>query len=176
MNDLIPRLKAIIGSLKPFAIVVAMLAVVLLIIFGTDLLTAVRNINGPQTVTIGQLVKGEVGRGQYVTVSGVAQYNAGYTETEDGRTVADYYMKTKTYGITVSRKETDWAVFLEPGKVDRIEAGTLYGWKNRPALQVHYRDPQGKSQELTISFEQPEALAGSLELFQRMGFSVRPAA
>jgi hypothetical protein len=342
MSNFIPRLKAIIGSLKPLAIIVAILAAVLLFLLGSNLLTAVRNISGPQTVTIGQLVKGEVGRGQYVTVSGVAEYNVGYTETEDGRTVADYYflvdtksgsmvlvkseqwvrivdsesvtisgvthripsdlkgmmeddlpeiegagletttrlyigeeeippsllgalagtvvsggallaslvtflvpstvflarpleeaavppgdirdikasgrfqklksvkptievgkghrklnravanlvplgegqlmvyihhiMRTKTYGITVSKKETDWAVFLEPAKVDRIQTGTLYGWKNRPALQVGYRDPDGKTQELTVSFENPESLAGSVELLQRMGFSIRHGA
>lgn len=84
--------------------------------------------------------------------------------------------RVKTYGITVSRKETDWAVFLEPGKVDGIQPGTLYGWKNRPALQVRHRDPKGKTQTLTISFEQPEALAGSVDLLQRLGFSVRHGA
>lgn len=341
MGNFIPRLKAIIGSLKPLAIMVAILAVILVFFFGSDLVTAVRNINGPQTVTVSQLVQGEVSRGRYVTVSGVAEYNIGYTETEDGQTVADYYflvdtksgtmvlvkseqwvrivdseevtisglthgtpsdlegliegdipeiegaglettsrlylgeeetppnllgalagtvisggallvclatflfpstvfaprtsgavvppgdirdvkasgefqklksvkptievgkgsrkfnkavanlvplseerlmvyihhiMRTKTYGITVSRKETDWAVFLEPGKVDMVQTGTLYGWKNRPALQVHYRGPKGKTKKLTISFERPEALAGSTELFQRLGFSVRSGA
>ena len=237
MGNLIPRLKAIIGSLKPLAAIVAILAVILLALFGNDLLTAVRNLDGPQTVTIGQLVKGEVGRGQYVTVSGgallaclatflfpstvfaprrSAEMTAPPGEIRDIKVSGEFQklksvkptievgkgsrkltkavanlvpmgegrlmvyihhiMRVKSYGITVSRKETDWAVFLEPDKVDMVQPGTLYGWKNRPALQVRYRDPRGKAQKLIISSDEAEALAGSVDLLRRLGFSVRQGA
>jgi len=45
------------------------------------LIIALKNTNGPQNVTLEQLIDGTVGVGRYVTVQGLAVYGAGYPQT-----------------------------------------------------------------------------------------------
>jgi hypothetical protein len=91
VNETLLRLKGIIGELRPLALLIMIVAVLLLGLAISNFVTALGNPAQPQPVTIGQLVDGTVGRDQYVSASGYAYYDWGYTETENGRTVAAYY-------------------------------------------------------------------------------------
>lgn len=83
--------QARIGSLKGLALIVGLLAVIFLWAFGLELRAALDNPTEPQPVSIGQLVRGEVGQDRYVSISGTAYYELGYIETEDEKEVANVY-------------------------------------------------------------------------------------
>lgn len=86
------RWKGRLGSLKILAVIVGIVAGILLASGVASLDLARKNPGGePRKVTISQLVDGEIGSGYYVSVSGVAEYDAGYTETEDGKTKKNFY-------------------------------------------------------------------------------------
>ena len=91
MSETSLRWKGRLGSLKPAAAVVLLLAVVFLAVSIGSLSEATNNPTVPQAGAIGELVNGAIGANRYVTVSGTALYPAAYEETEDGRTVAEYY-------------------------------------------------------------------------------------
>lgn len=92
MNETALRWKGRISSLRQVALLVGLFAVIGLFFFGSTLLTAVRNADGPQDVTISQLVNGDFGSGHHVRVSGVALYDTGYEETdEDGTPTRNFY-------------------------------------------------------------------------------------
>jgi len=91
MNETSLRWRGRIGNSKGIVGFVLLFALVLLIVQIDKLPNALRNAGEPQALDIEQLVDGTVGGARYVTVSGLAVYDAGYTQTEDGRTVADYY-------------------------------------------------------------------------------------
>lgn len=91
MNESLLRWKGRIGALKPLAFLVAIFLVIFLFPVGHNLLTAVKNIAGVQTVSIAQLVKDQVGTNKYVSVTGTASYKLAYTETNDGSTTAVIY-------------------------------------------------------------------------------------
>jgi len=79
---------------------------------------------------------------------------------------------TKTYGVTVNRRESDWGVFIDPANVIDIEPGKLYGWKDRAAVRLRYRDEAQKEQTLYVSFNHAAAQAEFAGLLRRMGFAV----
>ncbi len=83
-----------------------------------------------------------------------------------------YVLKTKTYGITIKTTVTDWGIFLQPGQVDDVTAGKLYGWKDKWAVRFRYSDARNKKAELYIIFDSPGAQAGFVKLLRAMGFSV----
>jgi hypothetical protein len=340
MNETTLRWKARLGSLKAVAALVLVFAVIFLFGALNNLSIASNNPTEPQPATIRQLVENEIGMGRYVSVSGVALYPAAYEETEDGKTVAEYFylvddasghvlvvkaskslpiieqeepativglthvpepklqqliesdvpdfrdvgfalnpglylgdgekppdaaqnttavvglgilsvlcvatfffpgrvfapkpvdtlaaaqsagsaevkasgrfqklssvrpsiqvgkgtrkfdsaianlitlddrrlmvyihhiMSYKTYGITVRKEETDWGVFVDQNNLVDIEPGILYGWKDRPAVQLRYNDDQAKQQTLIVSFDRAGGQAQFVEQLRRMGFMV----
>jgi hypothetical protein len=91
MSETTLRWKGRLGSLKGVAVFVLIFAVIFLLIALGDLSTATGNPTTPQTVTIGQLVKGELGAERYISVSGLALYSEFYKETENGQTVNQFY-------------------------------------------------------------------------------------
>jgi len=91
MNEALLRWKGRIGALKPLAFLVAIFLVIFIFPVGHNLITAVKNTSGVQTVTISQLVSDQVGTNKYVSVTGTASYKLAYTETNDGSTTAVIY-------------------------------------------------------------------------------------
>lgn len=91
MNEGGLRWKGRIGSMKGGCSIVLILAVILACVAGISVDTARKNSDTPQEVTITQLVEGEIETLQYVTVSGMAVYDANYYKTEDGKTTETYY-------------------------------------------------------------------------------------
>jgi len=89
-----------------------------------------------------------------------------------------HILRTKTYGITVSKQETDWGAFVTGENVISVETGKLYGWKDRPALQFQYQGPRGKPETLVLSFETAEDQVNAVAILQRIGFAIdaQPAA
>ena len=83
-----------------------------------------------------------------------------------------HILTTKTYGVTVNRRESDWGVFIDPANVIDIEPGKLYGWKDRAAVRLRYRDEAQKEQTLYVSFNHAAAQAEFAGLLRRMGFAV----
>lgn len=339
MSDASLRWKARLGSLKPAAALVALLAAIFLFLVLNDLSVASSNPTEPQSVAIGQLVSGEIDVNRYVSVSGTAFYPAAYEETEDGRTVSEYYfvadpasshmvlvkadeslpiveqteevtvfglthsaesdlkqlidsdladirsagfdtistlyigegekpvdvaqqtglavglgvilllcvatfffpgtvfaprpvdslaapspsnpevkatgqfqklasarpsirigkgtrkfnnavaniipledrrlmvyihhvMTYKTYGITVRKQESDWGAFVDSAIVLDIEPGKLYGWRDRSAVRLRYKDEKERQQTLIVSFNHAGAQADFVGLLRQMGFMV----
>lgn len=83
-----------------------------------------------------------------------------------------HIQRTKTYGVTVHKSETDWGVFINQGTLMSIESGKLYGWKNRRAVRFYYQGKNGKQERLILSFEYDWAHADAVALLQKMGFPV----
>ncbi len=87
------RWQGRLGSVKPLALVVILIAAAILVVGLLNLRTALKNSSGPQVVRISQLVQGRVGFDRYVTLSGQPNYNAGYVrEDPDGKVVEQYYL------------------------------------------------------------------------------------
>ncbi|MBN1582558.1 MAG: hypothetical protein JXA89_17750 [Anaerolineae bacterium] len=341
MNELWLRFKAIVGSLKVLAFLVLIFAGLFFLFAVSDLYSAIINPNEPKNVSIGQLVDGTIGSSRYVQISGYANYRFGYTQTEDGKIRASYYVmlddhsgdlivvkaetttaygkqdgditltgmtrnsasdlkqlikddlpkiqeagfqtnpgryieqgakppslilslfltfmlgtvsflclitfifpstvfapaaldldvmqpveksnpgvraigqfqrlkdinpeivlgkgkqklrnsvaniipraerdliiyihrivRTKRYGITLSKQESDWGIFINGDNLDRLESGLLYGWKNRRATRFHYRNAKGKQESLILWFEYDWSHADAVKLFQKMGFAI----
>ncbi len=91
MNESLLRWKGRIGALKPLAFLISIFLVIFIFPVGHNLLTAVKNTAGVQTVSIAQLVKDQVGTNKYISVSGTASYKLAYTETDNGSTTAVIY-------------------------------------------------------------------------------------
>lgn len=83
-----------------------------------------------------------------------------------------HIVRTKTYGVTVSTTESDWAVFINSANVQSIRAGKLYGWKDTWGLALQYTDDRGKGQKLYLHFEDEGSLAQTVEMLEQMRFVV----
>jgi hypothetical protein len=93
MSESALRWKGRLGRLKSVALLIGLGGVVLLIIGLINFSSALNSdTEQPAAVTVGQLTRGEVPKGRYVTVAGWTDYDVWYTETEDSRTVASYYV------------------------------------------------------------------------------------
>lgn len=90
MNTSPPRWQAILGSLRGLGGFGLLISIILVIVFAAQLPRATGNSDTPEKVTIAQMVNGEIGAGKFVTFRGTAVYEAGYEETEDGRTTATF--------------------------------------------------------------------------------------
>jgi len=91
MNESLLRIRGTIGALKPLAVLVSIFLVIFIFPVGHNLITAVKNPSGVQTVSISQLVSDQIGVDRYVSVTGTARYKLAYTETENGTTKAVIY-------------------------------------------------------------------------------------
>lgn len=345
MNTTWYKIQGMIGSLKALALFVLIIFCILAIFAVQSTYTALINSSDPESVSIGQIVKGEVGTRKYVQVSGYADYEFGYTQTEDGKTTATYYVildensghllvvrakeatvygrqdgnttlsgllystpselkkliqsdedkmkeagyvtnanfylneaskppsligsliatlllggicllcvitfffpsvvfapapldldvpqpaekgnpgvhatgkfiklqqvrpelvlgktqrkfenavaniipraernlliyihhiqRTKTYGVTIHKSETDWGAFFNGENVIAVESGLLYGWKNRRAVRFRYAGDKGKEEKLILRFDYDWAHADAVNLFQKLGFAVETGA
>jgi hypothetical protein len=83
-----------------------------------------------------------------------------------------YILRTKTYGITIKKQETDWGVLINGDNVQLIEAGKIYGWKDTWAVRFQYLGEKGKSQTLFVIFENAGTQVDFVNLLQEMGFEV----
>lgn len=90
MNTSPPRWQAMIGGLRGLGGFGLLISVVLIVVFAVQLPNALGNSETPEKVSIAQLVNGEIGTGKYVSFRGTAIFEAGYEETEDGRTTATF--------------------------------------------------------------------------------------
>jgi hypothetical protein len=84
MNETLLRWEGRLGSLKGFAAIALIFLVIFFFPAMGNFTTALKNPSGSQSVTISQLSNGQVGTGQYVTISGLAAYKLAYIEKEDG--------------------------------------------------------------------------------------------
>ena len=91
MNINALRWKGRIGGLKSVSMILLLFLVFIACASAISLNTALRNPDGPQPVTIEALVNDEVGTGRHVSVTGLAVYDIGYEQTEDGKTTSTYY-------------------------------------------------------------------------------------
>lgn len=83
MNESLLRWKGRIGSLKPLAFLVLIFLVIFTFPAVTGFVTALKNPSAPRSVTVSELISGNIGTQRYVEVSGVASYKLAYTETEN---------------------------------------------------------------------------------------------
>jgi hypothetical protein len=91
VNETLLRFQGLIGRLKPGAVFGALVAVVVLLAGASNFSLASKNQDSPYQVTISQLVNGDIGDKFHVTVSGIALYDTGYEESENGRITRNYY-------------------------------------------------------------------------------------
>lgn len=84
MNEALLRWEGRIGSLKGVAVIALIFLVIFFFPAFENMTTALKNPSGSQPVTISQLSNGQVGAGQYITISGLAAYELAYIEKEDG--------------------------------------------------------------------------------------------
>ena len=87
------RWRARIGALKSVAGFVAFLAGLMLLATAAGLPAALRAPAEPPDVALGRVVRGEIPAGQYVRLSGLAEYDEGYYETDrNDKITTTYYM------------------------------------------------------------------------------------
>ncbi len=91
MNEGALRWKARIGSMKTAGGIILFFLAIGLFFAVDNLLTAMKNSPEPRTVTVAQIVNGEVGLSEYVRVKGLASRESAYRSTEDGKTTDTYY-------------------------------------------------------------------------------------
>jgi hypothetical protein len=91
MRDTLLRIRGIIGSLKPLTLIILILAGVLLVKAISDFVIVLRSPVDPHAARISEIVEGQTATKAYVSISGYAYYDMGYTEEEDGSTVATFY-------------------------------------------------------------------------------------
>lgn len=77
--------------------------------------------------------------------------------------------------VPVYKKITDWAVIIQPTQVLAIEPGQLYGWRDRWAVSIKYRDAANKIETLLVSFEHSGAQAQFVEYLRGKGYAVSSA-
>jgi hypothetical protein len=82
-----------------------------------------------------------------------------------------HVLRSYVYGVRVGTQESDWGVFLDQDSVQKIEPGTLYGWKNRHAVRIEHIQKE-KPQTLVVSFEQPWGLSLFVKRLRLLGFAV----
>lgn len=84
-----------------------------------------------------------------------------------------YVVRTRLYGVvTVSKRESDWGVFITGDKVIDIEPGKLYGWRDRWAVRFRYKGRGDKQETLFASLDHAAAQADLVGLLHKTGFAV----
>ncbi|MBN2006034.1 MAG: hypothetical protein JXA21_21940 [Anaerolineae bacterium] len=81
-------------------------------------------------------------------------------------------VRTKTYGVTVSTQESDWGAFFNGENVQSVEAGKIYGWKDKWAMRIRYLSPKGKEESFFVIFKDELTLAGFVNLLKQARFPV----
>jgi hypothetical protein len=127
MNETGLRWKGRIGSLKIVGFFVGIVACIILAAGASTLNLALKNPDPePQKVTISQLVNGEIDSGRYVSISGIAEYDVGYTETENGKTTRNFYflVDPKSGNMILIEHHSPHIVDLDPGNSTTIAGMT----------------------------------------------------
>ncbi|MFT3894655.1 MAG: hypothetical protein QM730_23750 [Anaerolineales bacterium] len=78
----------------------------------------------------------------------------------------------RVYGIQVSKQETDWMVLVKPTQVVALEPGKVYGWRDRWALSVRYRDDKAKEQTVYIIFENVASQVNFVNYLREKGYAI----
>ncbi len=87
-----------------------------------------------------------------------------------------HIVKTRTYGITVSTRESDWGVFFDTSNVHAVEPGKIYGWKTKWAVRFQYQGAKDKLETLYLIFEQAADQAWVVNLLRQSGFMIETVA
>lgn len=87
MNKTTLRLRGWISALRPFALMAGVIGLLSLIGLGINVYRANQAVNSPE-VKIGQLVSGEIGANQYVTITGYIIYGGFFEQTDGDKLVA----------------------------------------------------------------------------------------
>jgi hypothetical protein len=93
----------------------------------------------------------------------------------DDRSVAVYIhfiLTRRVYGIQVSKQETDWMALIKPNQTIAVEPGKIYGWRDRWAVSIRYKDPNDKPQTMLISFENAASQANFVNFLREKGYAV----
>ena len=83
-----------------------------------------------------------------------------------------HVLTTKTYGITVRKTESDWAVFVNGDNVVSVEAGKILGWKDKWTIRFQTTRGLAQPDTLDLTFEGPGDHALVAELLRKMKFDV----
>ena len=90
-----------------------------------DFVIVLRNSGEPRTVTIGQLVEGEIGENQYVSVSGYALYEEAYIwEIDREARTAYYYLFDSATGHAIVIDANTSSLHSRTSKTDTITGMT----------------------------------------------------
>ena len=94
---------------------------------------------------------------------------------DDGRLMIyiHHIVRTQLYGVvTVSKRESDWAVFVGKSEPWEIEPGAIYGWRDRPAVRFRRLGPGKKMAEVYVIFGLPDQQAEFAKALRTAGFAV----
>lgn len=113
------RWQGRMSALRGYAGLALFFIVLVAIIAGMALVAALTNADGPQPVSLADLVEGTVGTGRHITVAGLALFDAGYEQTENDKVIASYYLladEVNGYLVTVKAEEVQ-TFEQEPARV-----------------------------------------------------------
>ncbi len=94
---------------------------------------------------------------------------------DDGRLMiyVHHVVRTQLYGVvTISRRESDWAVVISKSEPWQIAPGTIYGWRDRLAVRFRRQAPGGKPDDVFVVFAQPGEQAEFARSLRTAGFSL----
>jgi len=154
MEDTWLRWKGRISDLKVVALLGILGAFVGLVWSTIELTTAQSNPFEPRTVTLAQIVNGEVGRPYYVAVEGYAIYGSGYKMTNYGIKTSEYYY--------LFDEDEGYAVLI---KADHMN---LHKRVDGPISLTGMTAFPSTSPDLYV------AIADDVEHFADMGFGITP--
>lgn len=83
-----------------------------------------------------------------------------------------YVLSRRVYGIQVSKQETDWMAMIKPTQVIAVEPGKIYGWRERWAVSIRFKDSTDRQQTLLISFENAASQANFVNYLRDAGYAV----
>jgi hypothetical protein len=93
----------------------------------------------------------------------------------DGRLMIyiHHVQRTTLYGVvTVSKRESDWAIMVSKNEPWQIDPGRLYAWKVRPAVRFVHYDSTRKAEAVYLSFDQVGAQVEFIQQMRSRGFPV----
>jgi hypothetical protein len=68
--------------------------------------------------------------------------------------------------------KTHWGIFLTPRTARGIQQGVKLGWKDRPAVEIHYPSKDDRLETLLITFDHAVDQANFVQLLRDKGFRV----
>lgn len=130
------KIKGIILGSKPFIVLILLFSCTFFCLSAENVRTAFINSDRPETVSIEQIIKGEVKAYKYVEVSGYTDYKLGYVKTKDNKTIASYFALVDRENGYMLVVEAEKPALAGRQPAEEVISGLLYKAPERLKKQI----------------------------------------